>query len=195
MRDGVSPEWLTVPSLWVQLCEAVESGSGSKSRSVQRSQAPLDVSALALKMRIVAAVANGCHRASVQRKGLLDVPRDLRALVSALIRAGDQDTLATTLKLLRSWANQIRATISNDPDRTWRMHGAACQVCASTTVPVWNDDGEETRQPALIVHSNEGVIDKVECGFCGSTLTGPDLTRLLFDTLKKTDADRTAEAG
>ena len=92
---------------------------------------------------------------------------------------GDPDLIDQAAQKFRSWAAQIRATISSETDRTWRMHGAACRVCAATSVPVWLDDGTETRQPALIVHSNEGTIAHVECGFCGSILTGDDLTGII----------------
>jgi hypothetical protein len=185
--DGHSTytEHVTLPSLWDQLVEAIDSGSGKHTRGTQRSKAPCDDSALALTITIAGDVRDGCLAAHLKRSR--DVPRDLRAIVSHVIATGDQDAMRTTLATLRSWIGRIKATISNDPDRTWRMHGAACRVCSSTTVPVWDADGTESRAPALIVHSGDGVIDKIVCGFCGSTLTGPDLTSIVLDTLRRAD--------
>jgi hypothetical protein len=63
------------------------------------------------------------------------------------------------------------------------MHGGTCRVCSSTTVPAFDEDGNETRIPALEVHSEDGHINKVTCGFCGSVLHGENLTQILNDTL------------
>jgi len=183
-RDfDIPPEWVTMPSLWTQLYEAIESGAGLQTGGRgQQSKPPCDSAALSLLLEIATDVRNGCLNARIERSR--DVPRDLRSLVSHVNASADPAALTMWHTLIRSWVARVRVTISNDPDRTWRMHGAACQVCSSTTVPVW-EDGEETRQPALIVHSEAGVIDAVSCDFCGSTLNGDDLTQLLYDTLRR----------
>ena len=137
--------------------------------------------ALALLLEIAATVRSGCWNWHLKRTR--DTPKDLRQIATAVIGYGDVALIDATARKVYSWGTRIRTVISSDPDRTWRMHGAACRVCSSTTVPAFSDDGEETRQPALIVHSEDGVIDRVECGFCGSTLTGDDLTALVHDTL------------
>ncbi len=174
--------WIRLPSLWHQLHEAIESGAGTQTGGRgQQSKPPCDSAALSLLLEIATAVRDGCHAAHLRRTR--DVPKDLRQIVSDVIRRGDPDALTTSHTLIRGWVSRVRVTISNDPDRRWRMHGAACQVCSSTTVPVW-EDGEETRQPALVVHSENGVIDMVICDYCGTTLTGEDLTALLYATLK-----------
>lgn len=180
-RDDGTGEWVSLPSLWVQLVDAIESGAGRHTRGVARSKSPADASALSLTIEIATAVRDTCLQARIKRTHV--VPRDLRQIVSLVIRTMDQNAMRTSLATLRSWAGRIQATISNDPDRTWRMHGAACRVCSSTTVQVWGEDGPQ-QVPAMIVHSEDGLIDKIQCDFCGSVLTGPDLTKILFDTLK-----------
>lgn len=181
-RDGGATERVSLPSLWDQLVEAIDSGAGKKTGGGQRGKAPCDDSALSLTIEIATAVRDGCVDLGIKRTR--DVPNDLRSIVSTINRRRVQEELDRTLTSLKSWAARIRTTISNDPDRTWRMHGAACRVCSSTTVPVWDDDGNESRQPALIVHSDRGVIHRIECGFCGSVLAGDSLTELIRDVLK-----------
>lgn len=182
--DGLGQfQWVTLPSLWLQLVEAIESGAGRHTRGVARSKAPADAEALSLTVEIATAVRDTCIQMHIKR--YRDVPRDLRQIVSFVIRTTDQFAMRTTRDTLRTWAGRIRTTISNDPDRTWRMHGAACRVCSSTTVQVWDEDDAEHHLPALIVHSEDGVIDKIECSFCGTVLTGGDLTKIILDTLKK----------
>lgn len=182
-RDDSPPEWVTLPSLWDQLIEAVASLTGRASTGAQRSRPPCNTDALSLLLEIAYAVRDGCLDAHLKRT--CDVPHDLRQVVSHVIGSGDPAALEKSHELIRSWAAQVRLTISNDPDRTWRMHGAACRICGSTTVPTWDDDGQEARQPALIVHSEDGVIDAIICDFCGTTLTGDDLTQLLYAALKR----------
>jgi len=175
--------WITLPSLWDQLHEAIESGAGLQTGGRgQQSKPPCDSAALSLLLEIATDVRNGCLNARVKRSR--DVPRDLRSLVSHVNASADPAALTMWHTLIRSWVSRVRVTISNDPDRTWRMHGAACQVCSSTSVPVW-EDGEETRQPALIVHSDAGMIHAVECGFCGSVLAEHDLIQILKDMLRR----------
>jgi hypothetical protein len=181
--DDQPARWVRLPSLWDQLHDAVESGAGAQTGGRgQQSKPPCDSSALSLLIEIATAVRDGCHAAHLRRTR--DVPKDLRQIVSDVIRRADPASYTTAHVLIRGWVARVKVTISNDPDRTWRMHGASCRVCASTSVPVW-EDGEETRQPALIVHSEHGVIDRVECSYCGTVLTGDDLTLLLYDTLKR----------
>jgi hypothetical protein len=174
--------WIRLPSLWLQLHEAVESGAGQKTGSGgQQSKPPCDSAALSLLIEIATAVRDGCLAVRIKRTR--DVPKDLRQIVSDVIRRDDPAALTTSHELIRSWVARVKVTISNDPDRTWPMRGA-CRVCSSTTVPVW-EDGEELRAPALRVHSEHGVIDRVECSFCGSILDGDDLTALLYATLRR----------
>lgn len=182
-RDDQPPQWVKLPSLWDQLIEAIESGNGQKTGSIEQSKPPCDSTALSLVLEIATAVRDTCMLAKIRRTH--EVPKDLRQIVSHVIRQADQAALDKSHTLIRGWAARVRVTISNDPDRTWRMHGAACRICGSTTVPVWDQDGDESRQPALIVHSEDGVIHGIECAFCGQRLDGDDLTQLLYDTLRR----------
>jgi hypothetical protein len=170
-RDNGHTERVTLPSLLDQLVEAMYGAESGGSHGVPSSRPPVDTAALSLLCRITDTVRDALRQRKLKRSFVL--ADDLRSLTSAVNTEGDPDRINDCVRLVRSWAGQIRATISNDPDRTWRLHGAACRVCASTTVPVFDADGGETRQPALIVHSDDGRIDKIECGFCGSVLTGP----------------------
>ena len=191
-HDDGTKERVTLPSLFDQLVEAIESGSGQKTGAGQLSKPPCDGGALSLLIEIATDVMDMVFAANrwvtATGHGRLikrtrDVPKDLRQLASHVI-SYEPGSLSMAVTTVRDWAAEVRVTISNDPDRTWPMHGAACRVCSSTTVPVWKD-GEETRQDAVIVHSEDGVIDGVECRFCGSKLTGDDLTQLILDMLRK----------
>ncbi len=182
-RDfDIPPEWVTMPSLWTQLHEAIESGAGLQTGGRgQQSKPPCDSTSLSLLLEIATDVRNGCLNARIKRTR--DVPKDLRQIVSGVIRSTDPAQFTLWHTLIRSWVSRVQVAISNDPDRTWPMRGA-CRVCSSQTVPVW-EDGEELRVPALSVHSEGGVINRIECRFCGSALNGDDLTQLLYDTLKR----------
>ena len=173
--------WIRLPSLWAQLYDLIDKNTADAGNGKQQSRPPLNTAALSLLLEIAAAVRDGCHQAHLRRS--FDVPKDVRSIVSDVIRRADQDALDTSHALIRGWVGRIKATLPGNPDRTWRMRGA-CRVCSSTTVPVW-EDGEELRAPALIVHSDGGVIGSVECGFCGETLDGDALTQLLYATLKR----------
>ncbi len=175
--------WITIRSLWHQLHDLIDKNTSDAGNSKQQSRPPLNTAALSLLLEITADVRDGCHQAHIRRS--YSVPHDIRAIVSDVIRRGNLAALDTSHALIRSWIGRIKAILPNNPDRTWRIRGA-CRVCSSTTVPVW-EDGEELRAPALIVHSDAGVIDAVECGFCGSKLDGDDLTQLLYDTLRRAD--------
>src|SRR6266704_3766160 len=84
--------WITLPSLWAQLHEAIESGAGLQTGGRgQQSKPPCDSTALSLLIEIATAVRDGCHAARIRRTR--DVPKDLRQIVSDVIRRGDQDAL------------------------------------------------------------------------------------------------------
>jgi hypothetical protein len=184
-RDDGQRLQITLPSLLDQLIEAIETGGENTSNhGVQKSKPPCDVIALSLLIEIAEAARTGCWNWHLKRT--YKIPYDLRQVASAVIRHGDPELIDTTAHTVRSWASRIKTTISSDPDRTWRMFGGTCRVCSSTTVPAFDDDGNETRQPALIVHSEDGVIDRIECDFCGSKLTGHDLTAIVVATLTPT---------
>lgn len=180
-RDSGNYERVTLPSLFDQLVEAMESGAGQQTGRMQESKPPLDAAALSLLIEIAEHIRTGCWNWRIKRK--FDSPLDLRAFASTVVRDGTPEEVDIVARKVRSWCGQIRATISSDPDRTWRMHGAHCRTCQASTVVVYLEDGTETRQPALIVHSEDGTIQKVECAFCGSTLAGPELTEIVRDTL------------
>jgi len=177
VRDNGHIERVQIPSLLDQLVEAMESGAGQKTGRMQASKPPLDTASMSLLFTITSFVRDGLRQRKIKRS--FDLAIDLRALVSAVNTENDTERINKCARLLRSWAAQIKATISNDPDRTWRMHGAACRVCGSKTVPTFDEDGDEARQPALIVHSEDGVIDLIRCDFCGTELTGPDLVDIV----------------
>ena len=188
-RDNGASEHVTIPSLFDQLVEAIETGGeSSQTHGVPASKPPMDTAALSLLLEIAELVRDGCRQRGIQRT--FDTPKDLRALTSAINTEGDPDRIDGCARLVKSWCSRITATISNDPDRSWRMHGAACRVCRSTTVPTYADDGTEARQPALIVHSEDGRIQTIECAFCGSVLTGPDMTAIVLDARRKIDREK-----
>jgi hypothetical protein len=176
-RDNGATERVQLPPLLDQLVEAMESGREGNTHGVPASKPPMDAACLSLLVEVTNTVRDALRQRRIKRSFDLDV--DLRALVSAVNTDSNPEQVDRCARLLRSWAGQIKAAIANDPDRTWRMHGAACRVCGSVTVPVFGPDGELTRQPALIVHSEDGVIGSVECSFCGSRLTGPELVDIV----------------
>lgn len=180
IRDNGHTEKIRLPSLLDQLIEAMDGGETGGSRGVPASRPPMDTAALSLLIEIAEHIRDGCWARGIKRKRDNDL--DLRQLVSAINTEGDEVRVDACHHMIQSWCARIKTTISNDPDRTWRMHGAACRVCASTTVPVFDEDDVESRQPALIVHSEDGRIDKIVCAFCGSILTGPELVDLVRDT-------------
>jgi hypothetical protein len=177
VRDNGHTERVQLPSLLDQLVEAMDGGETGGAHGVPASKPPMDAASLSLLCTITNTVRDGLRQRRIKRT--FRIEDDLRALVSAVNTENDPARIDACARLLRSWAAQIKATISNDVDRTWRMHGAACRVCGSKTVPVFDEDGTETRQPALIVHSNDGVIDLIRCDFCGTELAGPDLVDIV----------------
>lgn len=187
VRDNGHAERVRLDSLLDQLVEAMNSGETGGAHGVPASKPPVDAAALSLLVDITNTVRDALRDRGIKRTFRLG--DDLRALTSAVNTQGDPARIAACTRLGRSWAAQIKATISNDPDRTWRLHGAACRVCAATTVPVFADDGTETRQPALIVHSEDGRIESIECGFCGSLLTGPMMLDIVREARKNVDAE------
>lgn len=177
IRDNGHTERVRLPSLLDQLVEAMDGGETGGAHGVPSSRPPMDAASLSLLLQITNTVRDGLRQRRIKRT--FRIKDDLRALVSAVNTENDPARIDACARLLRSWAAQIKATISNDVDRTWRMHGAACRVCGSRTVSVFDEDGTETRQPALIVHSNDGVIDLIRCDFCGTELAGPDLVDIV----------------
>lgn len=185
-RDDGTSETIPLPSLLEQLTEAVQQGTEQQGgHTVPGSRPPADIAAMALLIGIAREIRDGCIDWRVKRAH--DNPRDLRAWVSEVIRRGDQNTWRGLHRLMRWWAGQIHGILAADQDRTWRMHGAACRVCQSTRVPTYDDEGQEAHQPAIIVHSQDGVIDRIVCDFCGSELTGPQLVEIVRDTLRQRD--------
>lgn len=178
-RD-LPPEWFTLPSLWEQLIEAADSLTGRAAPGA-RSRPPCSTRALSLQVEIEGKVRWSCRERRIRRT--FDLAKDLRQLVSAVIRDTDPAVIDTACGQIRSWSGRIKTVI--DPRRAARLHGAACRICSSTTITAWDDSGEETRQPALAIHSEDGMIQALECGYCGSILTGDDLTQILYDTLKR----------
>ena len=183
--------WIRLPSLWTQLYDLIDKNTADAGNGKQQSRPPLNTAALSLLLEIATAVRDGCHQAHLRRS--FDVPKDLRSIVSDVIRRADPDALDTSHALIRGWIGRIHAVVPR-PDKPWRIHSAACRVCSSTTVSVW-EDGEELRVPALVAHSADGTIRMVECTFCGTQHDGDDLTTLLFDTLRRrklTDSEHQA---
>jgi hypothetical protein len=179
-RDGRADSWFTLPPLWEQLLEATDSLTG-RAAAGARSRPPCSTRALSLQVEIEGKVRWACRVAHIKRT--FELPRDLRQLVSAINRENDTTNIEAWHAQIHRWAGRIRNIL--DPRRAARLHGAACRVCSSTTVLAWDDAGEETRQPALAIHSEDGMIQALECGYCGSTLTGDDLTGILLDVLKR----------
>lgn len=183
-------ERVELPPLLDQLVDAMESGAGSKGRGRQLSKPPLDIAAMTLLIDIAEHVRSGCWNWSIKRSH--DIAPDLRALTDRVLERGNPVEVHLFAAKAKDWCGRIKATISNDLDRTWRMRGK-CTVCGTSTVQVWDADETVHRQPALIVHSDDGTIRKVECSFCGTTLSDDDLTTLvaaaLAERAKTSDVD------
>lgn len=194
IRDDGSWVHVSVASLLDQLVEALDMGSESGgSGGVPSSRPPTNGDALSLLVEITGTIRDALRQRKIKRT--FDTAKDLRALTSAVNRDGDPDRIDQCVRLVRYWISQVKLTIDNDPDRSWRMHGAECTVCRSTTVQRYADgEDEPARVPALVVRSHDGKIESVTCEFCGSKLEGPDLTRLVnqADMIRAT---RQAETG
>jgi hypothetical protein len=95
--------------------------------------------------------------------------------------------MTAVLYRIRGWITGIKAIVTTDPDRTWRMHSAACRVCASITVPTFDRDGNPIRVPALVVYSEGGIINRVVCDFCGSVLSDRDLAKMVNEQAQPRD--------
>lgn len=165
-RDGDRFEWMHMPSLFDQLAEAVQSGAGGMGHGKQQSRPPLDIACMSLLLEIADTVADACRSYSLKRT--FDTPKDLRQVASQLLRVGDEDLTSWWTDQLRSWCGQIKAAISCDPDRSWRLHGLACPECGADSIPERTPDGT-MRTPAIEVVWRAGLVRAVACRMCGAT--------------------------
>lgn len=177
-RDNGRGEWITLPSLFDQLTEAVQSGPGSGGHGRQGSRPPLDVECVSLLLDIAGAVADACR--GLELKRTFDTPEDLRSVVSRLIREPDSgDEQDWWVTQIRAWCGQIRATISSDPDRPWELHDVPCPECGARTTHS-NNDTERVRRPAITVWWSRGYVRAVECRVCTAVwYRGTDLETLV----------------
>jgi hypothetical protein len=158
-------------SLFDQLVEAVETGAGSKQgHSKPGSRPPCDIAAMSLLIEIAEAVRDACLGLEIKRKR--STPDDLRQVCSRIITgaaSGDgTDELDWWTAKISEWCAQIRITISNDPDRTWRLTGYACLDCgADAKIEV--RDGYHYRVPVVEVVWREGLVRAVHCTECNHT--------------------------
>ena len=202
-RDDGAVEWFTLPSLWDQLIEAMDHATGSNGSGKMQSRPPVNTAAISLLIRIAGVVRDerrqrlreATERADTPRiltlrgRPPLNTPGELRQVISDVIRCGDQPIEGSEWTFFEwwesqidSWCAQIRATIGQA--ETWRLYGAPCRTCRALTVPAFDPDtGEESgRQPALIVHSSDGMITSVICDMCGSALADVHLQGLWDET-------------
>jgi hypothetical protein len=162
-RDNGRSEWVTLPSLLDQLAEAVQTGRGGNGRGKQGSRPPLDIAAMSLLIEIAGTTRDALRGYAIKRSG--DTPRDIRALASQLLRVADDTLTQAWIGQIQHWAGQIRATISNDQDRPWHLHGLPCPECKATSVP--NPNGEGGRLAAVTATWSRGYVRAVECHMCG----------------------------
>lgn len=188
-RDGGATEWVQVGSLLEQLTEAVQSGAGDSGPGVQGSRPPLDVACVSLLIEISDAVRDGCRGFDIKRR--FDTAADLRQLASRLTREQDNtDEIAWWVEALRGWCSRIRATISSDPDRSWRLHGIPCPDCSTRYVHEW-DDGQKLRRPAIHVIWSNGLVRAIQCNACAATwYRGTDLDDLCARLLNQQTTNR-----
>lgn len=185
-RDGGRLEWITLPSLYDQLAEAVQNGAGSQARGVQASRPPLDAIALSLLVDIDGTIREACRDRDVKRA--FDTHRDLRGLASSLLRESEGDELDWWTGKLGEWAGEIRAVISSDPDRPTRLHSIPCPACRATHVTE-RDGTDHVRRPAIVVSWANGYVRAVECRMCGAVwFRGADLEKLADDLITFRDA-------
>lgn len=179
VRDSGASEWVNLPSLYDLLVEAIDKNTGDQGNGKMQSRPPAATDALSLLVEIAGRVRYACWNYHIKRTH--DTPKDLRSVVSTVNTRNQADELEAVLTQLRSWVSQTKAICINNPDRSWRMHSAACRICKSLTAQVFGPDGTMTRQPALVVFSEGGVIDRIVCDVCGSILGAVDLAKLVAE--------------
>jgi hypothetical protein len=169
-RDGGKGEWVTVDSLFEQLIEAMESGAGNgRGHSKPGSRPPCDTTAMSLLIEIAEAVRDACIGLELKRRH--DTPDDLRQvcsrIVSLAVTEGNDELDWWTAKI-SEWCAQIRITISNDPDRTWRLNGFPCPDCGADA-KIEIRDGYHYRVPVIEVMWRDGLVRAVTCTVCTFT--------------------------
>jgi hypothetical protein len=124
---------------------------------------------MSLLIEIAEAVRDACIGLELKRRH--DTPDDLRQICSRLIQLAPtegQDEIDWWTAKIGEWCAQIRITISNDPDRTWRLQGFPCPDCgADAKIEV--RDGYHYRVPVIEVMWRDGLVRAVTCTVCTFT--------------------------
>jgi hypothetical protein len=107
------------------------------------------------------------------------VPDSLRALASVLAAVGDDDLTGWWTDRVWSWCRQIINTLRlTDELHPRRVRDTPCPACKAIHVTV-KRDGEDFREPALLVDFNGGLIRRAACEACGAQwYRGDDLEAL-----------------
>jgi hypothetical protein len=176
-RDGGGSEWANMPSLLAQLIEAVQTGAGGSGKGKQESRPPLDIACMSLLLEIAGDIAEACRSFDIKRD--FDIEKDLRHLASAVTAVPDNgDEIDWWTERVRRWCGQIRATISSDPDRSWRLHGVPCPDCGTKHVTE-QQNGETLRTPVIQVKWVRGLVRYIQCQACEAVwYRGADLEQL-----------------
>ena len=163
-RDTGHTERTTLPSLLDQLAAATDAdvrGSGGRPQS----RPPLDLGALSLLIHITATTEEFMHEYHLESQTRLG--SDIRRVASRLVHLMDDDLIDWWTDQFRGWANQISATISNDLDRSWRMHGVPCPSCGRKMLEERQPDRITVLVPAMRVVWFNRLVRAVECAACG----------------------------
>jgi hypothetical protein len=145
---GRAPTTAAVPSLLDQLAEAVQGSGGSNGASgagAYRSAIGLAAAGLLVGIRQYI----GCHTP--------DLAEGLRAWAALIQKDPALWDLAEQERIAEGWLVQAKAIV--EPPR-WSEIPAACPLCGSRYVTVW-EDGERVRRAALRINLTH---EYAECG-------------------------------
>lgn len=181
VRKGASGrnvvEYVKVPSLWTQLRVAVASSNsgGGRGKSSTGSRSPLDLPKLALMHQIEQDVLAGlaeygqAPRVVDQGDGHLtvDVRAELRHLAATVVSSGDQAAVLGWTITYRSWVSRAETELTEDDESIdlRGVRGEACPCCLALWVTS-DRDGEDFRDPALVIAFRDGQVQHITCRAC-----------------------------
>jgi hypothetical protein len=157
-------DWATVPSLWVQLGDAVPVGAEQGTRGVPGSRPPLDLDVWEIRAQIAEQTLMETRALGLSVRP--DPPDGLRQL-AVHIAAGDRGQVDWWCWRVRSWCRLARRALGSDVSpQPRRVRDTACPVCQAEHVTVPGAEGPQ-RVPALLIDLREGRVRGAECSACG----------------------------